>query len=358
MQVVDLTNGARVLLVADTAEIDGVRTNLRLIMLAAGVLALLLAAVGLAVAVARALGPLDRLTGVARRITDGDRGRRLRPDRSETELGRAALAFDEMLDALETTEARARRSAAEAITAAAAARAAEARTRGFLSDAAHELRTPLTGMQVTAEQLAAGAGPDPRQQRRASLLLTETARASRLVGDMLDLARLDAEPALRRRHVDLAEVVTEQLQRAAMLAPTLHLTRTGATGLRAFVDPARIGQILTNLLDNARRHTPDGGSITVDLRREEPGFLAVTVTDTGPGVPDGDRSRIFDRLVRLDDARDRDRTRAGAAAGAGLGLAIARALARAHGGDLSCPAHRGGAVFRLTLPAAGPDAES
>jgi two-component system, OmpR family, sensor kinase len=109
-------------------------------------------------------------------------------------------------------------------------------------------------------------------------------------------------------------------------------------------DPTRVAQILSNLLDNARRYTPRGGSITVDLVAG-PAVAEVTVTDTGPGLPDDERFRIFERLVRLDAGRARDH------GGAGLGLPIARALARAHGGELECLAHDGGARFRLRLPA-------
>ncbi|WP_198157819.1 sensor histidine kinase, partial [Mycobacterium celatum] len=101
---------------------------------------------------------------------------------------------------------------------------------------------------------------------------------------------------------------------------------------------------LSNLLDNARRHTPPGGRITIDLnRRDETGLevAEVTITDTGPGIPKEQRERIFERLVRLDTARTRDH------GGAGLGLPIAPALARAHGGDLTCLPHEGGAQFRL-----------
>lgn len=350
-RVVDLPNGARVQLVADTDPITDVRNDLRMIMALAGLGTLALATLALLVAVSRALRPLDRLTGVARQITAGDRGRRLRPDRANTELGRAGVAFDEMLDDLEVTESRARRSADDATVAAATARAAEARTRGFLSDAAHELRTPLAGIQVAAEQLTSGTDTtaDARQQRRASLLLGETRRAARLVGDMLDMARIEAGQSLQLQAVDLGRIARAEVERAAMLAPQLTVERTGLDGPTVTADPTRLAQILSNLLDNARRHTPPGGTITVDLASGADGGVEATVTDTGPGILDADRERIFERLVRLADARDRD------SGGAGLGLAIARGLARAHGGDLTCPPHEGGGRFRLTLPASGPD---
>lgn len=338
-----LPDGSRVILVADTTQTTQVTHQLRLLMIGAGAVTLLTAAL-LLIAVSRvALRPLDRLTALANDIRTGDRGRRLRPDRADTELGRAATAFDGMLDALEASEKRAR-------LAADAAQRAESATRRFLVDAAHELRTPIAGIQVAAEQLANNASADrgddlaQGQYRRASLLLSDARRAGRLVSDMLDLSRIDAGLPLDARDVDLAAIADAEADRAAMLAPQLTITRTGAANLAVNADPTRLAQILSNLLDNARRYTPAGGAITVDVRRDD-GAAAVTVTDSGPGIADDERERVFERLVRLDAGRGRDH------GGAGLGLPIARALARAHGGELVCVPHEGGAQFRLTLPA-------
>lgn len=342
-----LPDGARLILVADTTQTTQVTRQLRELMVGAGLATLLVAAL-LLVAVSRAaLRPLDRLTALAGAITTGDRGRRLHPRRTDTELGRAAGAFDRMLDALETSEWRARRAAD-------AAERAEAATRRFLVDAAHELRTPIAGVQAAAEQLAANASrhdddADARDQyRRARLLLTDARRAGRLVSDMLDLSRIDAGLPLDLNEVDLAAVADAEADRAAMLAPQVGVTRSGLDGLTVRADATRVAQILSNLLDNARRYTPAGGAIGVDLRRGEDGYAEVIVTDTGPGIPDGERDRIFERLVRLDAGRARDH------GGAGLGLPIARALARAHAGELTCLPHEGGARFRLRLPVDGP----
>ncbi|OBJ55187.1 sensor histidine kinase [Mycobacterium asiaticum] len=329
-----LPDGARVILVADTTQTTEVTRQLRQLMISAGLATLVIAAL-LLIAVSRAaLRPLDRLTALARSITTGDRGRRLHPSRTDTELGRAASAFDGMLDALEESELRARRAADDA-------QRAEAATRQFLVDAAHELRTPIAGIQAAAEQLAAHEDEEA-QQRRASLLQSDARRAGRLVADMLDLSRIDAGITLDRQDTDLAAIVDAEVQRASMLAPHLSIVRTGVPELSVQADPTRVAQILSNLLDNARRHTPANGTITVDLRVD--GTADVTVTDTGPGIPDDERLRIFERLVRLDAGRARDH------GGAGLGLSIARALARAHGGDLVCLPHDGGAQFRLSLP--------
>jgi two-component system OmpR family sensor kinase len=341
-----MPSGGRLILVADTTQTTEVTRQLRQLMIGAGVATLVVAALLLVVVSRAALRPLDRLTALANDISTGDRGRRLRPERSDTELGRAASAFDGMLDALEASERRAREAADAALR-------AETATRRFLVDAAHELRTPIAGIQAAAEQLASSAGqqrddPAARAQfRRASLLLSDARRAGRLVADMLDLSRIDAGLPLDLQGTDLAAAVDAEADRAAMLAPQVDVVRTGLTALSVVADPTRLTQILSNLLDNARRYTPHGGSITIDLRTVD-SMAEVTVTDTGPGVPDDERDRIFERLVRLDAGRAQDH------GGAGLGLAIARALARAHGGELACLPHQGGAQFRFTLPHNGP----
>lgn len=344
-----LANGGRVILVADTTEVVETMRRLQRLMIEAGLGTLLVAAILLAGVSRAMLAPLDRLTDLARDITTGDRGRRLRPDRPKTELGRAASAFDDMLDELEDSEKRAQRAAD-------AAQRAEAAVRRFLADAAHELRTPIAGIQAAAEQIAGNVGQDVgqggqdavdpevlRQHRRATMLLTEARRATRLVTDMLDLSYIDAGLPLERKDIDLIGIVDTQLERAALLAPQLNLGRTGLDALAVRADPTRLAQILSNLLDNSRRYTPPGGHITVDVRRVG-GAADVTVTDTGIGIRAEDTERIFDRLVRLDSARGRDH------GGAGLGLPIARALADAHGGRLTCVPHDGGACFRLVIP--------
>lgn len=336
-----LPDGGRLVLVADTTSTTALLRQLRVIMVVSGVAVLIAAALGIALVVRAAMLPLKRLTGVAESIAGGDRGRRVRPDRPDTELGRAASAFDTMLDALETSESRARVAAAAAVE-------AESATRRFLADAAHELRTPIAGILAGTDLISSQASQhdDPesaRQRHRAELVLNEARRAGRLVGDMLDLSRIDAGLALDLTDCDLVGLADDERARSALLAPSLRIVRTGMPSLPVLVDPNRIAQILTNLADNARRHTPANGTVTINVESVD-GGAEVTITDTGPGVPDDQRERIFERLVRLDEARDRDR------GGAGLGLPIARALARAHGGELDCLPSASGARFRLRLP--------
>ncbi len=332
-----LPDGSRLTLVADTDELSGAQQRLRRVLAIVGLGGLGLAAIVLLVTTRVALAPLERMTALARSIARGNRGARLAPDRTNTELGRTAVAFDDMLDALEGAERQARQAAG-------AAARSEAQTRQFVADAAHELRTPLAGVLAAAEA-AVSSGLEPAERERLQLLLLREAhRAGRLVDDLLALARIDAGLQLRREDVELHGLTEAESERIRLLAPELTVTVTGEP-ITVRGDPQRLGQVLANLLDNARRHTPDGGTITVMVSPADPNWASVTVSDTGPGVPAADRERIFGRLVRLDDARAQD-------GGAGLGLSIARGIARAHGGELRCiePSDGRGARFVLTLP--------
>ncbi|TFI43306.1 HAMP domain-containing histidine kinase [Rhodococcus sp. 1R11] len=331
-----LPDGSTLSLLGDTTAIADVRRQLRILMLGAGAVTLLLAAAALTFAVRRALSPLDSMTSVARRITNGDRGRRLLPTKPNTDLGRTASAVDEMLDALEDAE---RREASAART----ARLAEEDMRRFLADAAHELRTPVAGISALAQSLQRDAEHRPdRVARWSELLVGESSRASRLVGDMLDSVRAESTSDLDATDIDLVEITRRTVERAALLMPDIRFDVDAAQPVPVRVDVGRIEQILSNVLDNAGRFTPSGGTIRVAVGRDTRAFIIVD--DEGPGVAEADRERIFERLVRLNSARDR------ASGGVGLGLSIARTLARAHGGELVCLAGPSGARFRLTLP--------
>ncbi|MDV6260860.1 sensor histidine kinase [Rhodococcoides yunnanense] len=331
-----LPDGSTLSLLGDTTAIADVRRQLRILMLGAGAVTLLLAAAASTFAVRRALSPLDSMTSVARRITNGDRGRRLLPTKPNTDLGRTASAVDEMLDALEDAE---RREASAART----AKLAEEDMRQFLADAAHELRTPVAGISALAQSLQRDAEQRPdRVARWSELLVDESARASRLVSDMLDSVRAESTSNLELTDSDLADVTRRTVERAALLSPHIRFDIDAAQPVPVRVDVGRIEQILSNVLDNAARFTPSNGTIRVAVGMDSQ--AVVTVDDEGLGVPEADRERIFERLVRLNSARDRS------SGGVGLGLSIARTLARAHGGELVCVAGPTGARFRLSLP--------
>ncbi|MFJ5145104.1 ATP-binding protein [Curtobacterium sp. NPDC088465] len=330
-----LDDGTRITLTAGTRDVQETLTQLGWVMGGASAVFLGVAVVGVVLVVRRALRPLDEVTATARSIADGDRGRRLRPARTDTEIGRVAAAFDEMLDAVEGAEAQ--------------AVAAEERVRGFLSDAAHELRTPVAGVRAAADTLVRSGGDDPATTEVLAVHVVRQAdRAARLVDDMLTMARLDRGIALDRRPTDLVPWLRAEVDRLELRLPgiTLH-PGLPTEPVPVEVDADRLAQVLGNLVDNAARATGGTGTVRLTLGTDADEATLV-VEDDGPGIPVGDRERVFDRLVRLGESRD---VRSG---GAGLGLPIARGIAVAHGGTLvhDDDGTLGGARFVLRLPRA------
>ena len=324
-------DGAQLTLAIDTSLVSGARRTLRRVLLITGVIALLISAALVAAAVRLALRPLDSMAALAKTVTQGNRGYRLAPTRTDTEIGQTAQAFDEMLDELEGAEARAHQ--------------AEERTRAFLADAAHELRTPIAGVQAAAETLLHHDDQLHRSERQhlQSLLVREAERAGALISDLLAAARLDAGLDLDLAPVSLRTLVHSEIDRVRLLHPEATVTMTGPEVV-AHADAAKVSSIVRNVIDNAMRAAGPQGTVHVVVREHDQ-FAIAEVWDSGPGVPPSERMRIFERLVRLDHGRSND------AGGSGLGLAIARGYARAHGGDLTCEDPRGiGAMFRLVLP--------
>lgn len=221
------------------------------------------------------------------------------------------------------------------------------RQRTFIADASHELKTPLTLIRANTEVLQRSLD-DPDDRELTDDVLTEADRMSEALSDLLLVARLDAgKLAIDEKVFDLSAIISGAVGRFE--------TRAASEGLRVEViapeeltargDPPRTEQILTVLLDNALRHTPKGGAITVRARRTD-GRVQTVVEDSGPGISPEHLPRVFERFYRADPARGRDD------GGTGLGLAIARDLARAQRGDLAAGnAEGGGAAFILTLPA-------
>jgi signal transduction histidine kinase len=222
--------------------------------------------------------------------------------------------------------------------------------REFLSDAAHELRTPIAGLRSVAETSLRAQLSPADQERLAVVMVQEAARAGRLVDDLLAMARIDRGLELQRHPVDLVGLLDSQVERLRVVAPavTIHVTGTAPP---VPADPERITQVLTNLLDNARRAMDGQGRIDVTVAEEvaeDGSWVVVDVRDDGPGIPADALERVFDRFVRLDQSRT------GSRGGTGLGLPIARGIARAHGGDLvALPAARG-AWLQLRLPGERP----
>jgi two-component system, OmpR family, sensor kinase len=225
---------------------------------------------------------------------------------------------------------------------------AEARMRRFLADASHELRTPIAGLQASAETLLRTSPGRAAREELVLRILREAHRAGRLVDDLLAMTRLEQGIPLAVRQFDLVPLAAAAVDVTRELAPGVSVELHAPDRSRLCGDPQRIGQILDNVLANARHATPDGGRIAVRVTNQAAG-VQVEVTDTGPGVPAADRERVFERFTRLGDGGYPD-----GAGGNGLGLAIARGIATAHAGTLSCaePAG-GGARFVLWLPSHG-----
>jgi signal transduction histidine kinase len=221
---------------------------------------------------------------------------------------------------------------------------AEAHERNFLVRVSHELRTPLTAIRGHVDALREGLADDP-EAREASLAVirTETDRLARLVGDLVDLAKLDAQRfTLEEHEVELRLLLEQAYQAFAGEARRRDIDYDTAFEADPVLrtDGDRVLQIVRNLLDNAFSWTPDAGRVTLALTAE-PGFVVVTVADTGPGIAPEARERVFHPFVSEPDGH-----------GTGLGLAISRELAHALGGTLELESEVGrGARFRLRLPA-------
>ncbi|GGE96225.1 sensor histidine kinase [Mycetocola zhadangensis] len=272
--------------------------------------------------VGRSLRPVERMRREVDDVTSANLHQRIADPGSRDEIGRLATTMNRMLDRLD---------------------AAQTTQRRFISDASHELKSPLASMRQYAE--VARAHPDRVSTNELSdVVLDEGARLERLVQGMLVLAKADERTlAPNRTAVDLDDLVLAEARRLRdTTALRVDVSAVGPGRVRG--DIALLGQAMRNLADNAVRHA--AGEVRFELA-ESDGQVLLVVSDDGAGIPEHDRERIFDRFVRLDEARARD------AGGSGLGLSIVREIAVAHGGSVRASATaQGSARFELRLPAA------
>ncbi|MEU6609579.1 ATP-binding protein [Streptomyces shenzhenensis] len=266
----------------------------------------------------RALRPVDALRAQTAEITASDLNRRVDVPPADDALGRLATTFNDLLARLDTATRRQRR---------------------FVADAAHELRNPLSTLHTRLEVAAHHPGSVDGHSL-ATGLLQESERLTRLVDDLLQLARLDARPRLRTRPVDLDEVVYTEVREARRRTPLL-IDQHSVGAARVQGDADALARVVRNLLDNALRHAETRIDITL---RTEHGTAQLVVADDGPGIPEADRERVFGRFTRLDDARARD------TGGTGLGLAIVRDIVTAHHGTARIEDNRPGARLVVSLP--------
>ncbi len=299
------------------SEVDDVLGRLRWILLFVALAGSAIAAfLGLGVAQS-ALAPTRRLTDAAEEITNTrDLSRRVETGRTD-ELGRLAEAFNTMLAALEGSVGAQRR---------------------LVADASHELRTPLTSLRTNVELLGRADGLADDERRRAiDDIDTELDELSRLVADVVDLAR-DGEPEQHMEDVRLDLLVADAVDRVRRHAPDVHFETHLAESI-VYGAPERLHRAVSNILDNAAKWSPEGGLVEVIVVGTE-----VWVRDHGPGIDDADIPHVFDRFYRAPTARGMR--------GSGLGLAIVRQAAESHGGRVSAErADGGGTIVRLQLTA-------
>jgi signal transduction histidine kinase len=267
----------------------------------------------------RALRPVEAIRAEVAEITGHALHRRVPVPHSQDEVARLARTMNVTLDRLEDAVVRQRR---------------------FIADASHELRSPITVLRTQLE--VALAHPDPALwPDLVSEVLEDTVRLQDLAADLLFLARLDAAEPVESGPLDLADLCRTTL--AARHGDRIRIDAGLQPGVIIEGNGSRLTRLLTNLLDNAQRHADRRVELT--LRADRATHTAVLeVSDDGPGIPDADRDRIFERFTRLDDARSRD------LGGAGLGLAIARDIAGHHQGTLTAEPHPYGARVVARLP--------
>jgi signal transduction histidine kinase len=318
----DTPDGPRTVVVASTLDVADESTEVVTGLLVVGLpVLLLIVAVTTWRVVGRALAPVEEIRSTADAVSAADLGRRVPAPAGRDEVARLATTMNRMLDRLESAQARQRR---------------------FVADAAHELRSPVASIRQHAE-VAQRFPERTTPDALAGTVLAEALRLQRLVDDQLVLVRADEQAlALRRRPVDLDDVVLDEARRLRTTT-SLAVDASGVSAGPVEGDADALGRVVRNLVDNAARHA--AGRVALGLA-ERDGAVVLTVDDDGPGIPAGERQRVFERFVRLDDARARD------GGGSGLGLAIVRELVAAHGGTVTVDGGGlGGARVRVTLPA-------
>lgn len=326
--------------------------------LTAGVVALLVSLV-LGVIIARSIAlPLQRIATAAGAVAAGDYEHRLQ-ETGPLEIRRVAASFNVMISRVQSSQ-----------------RA----MRDFVSNVSHELKTPLTSIQGFSQAIMEGATRDEAARRRAAgIIHREASRMARMVEDLLDLARIESgQIVMGKSSLDLTQILAGTVDRLLPQAARKQVELVKGWGELPSVvgDGDRLAQVFTNLLDNAVRHTPTGGRVTITgnvvkgllrPRRIESGpvqagattklsergdFVQVGIADTGPGIPPEELARIFERFYQVDKSRKRGR-------GAGLGLAITREIVEAHGGYIRAESAAGGGTkFVVQLPLTEADART
>jgi len=309
-------------------SLQGVTTTLQqlalwlLVTITAGLL--LAFAVG-ALLARQALAPIDRITHTAYTIArSNDLSRRIETRVTPDEVGRLVTTFNQMLERLEALF--------------------HAQQR-FVADVSHELRSPLTAIRGNLDLLRRSMAHVPETHAETlAAIEAETARMQRMVQDLLLLAQADAGVPLEKRPVELDTLLLDVFRQARLNAGNVKVVLGSEDQLQVLGDADRLKQLFLNLMDNAIKYTPSGGTVTLSFERQDQ-WARVSVADTGIGIPARDLPHIFERFYRVDKARSREK------GGTGLGLAICKWIVEAHGGRIQVQSQVGkGSVFTVWLP--------
>jgi two-component system OmpR family sensor kinase len=327
LRIVDPLQGPTIIGVVQVGKsLSGTESTLQAVRYALGIgIALtLVVAAGIGALMARAaLQPIDRITQTALQITRAeDLSQRLPAVEAQDEIGRLTDTFNEMLGRLESLFQQQQR---------------------LVADVSHELRTPLTTLRGNIDLLQRGRSvlSEADIVDMLATMESEVMRMSRLVADLLLLAKADAGVQLEKHVVELDTILLDVYREALLMADGVKVQLGHEDRAVVLGDPDRLHQLLLNLVDNAIKYTPAGGEVTLSLYKRE-GWVQLSVSDTGEGIAKEDLPHIFERFYRSDRARRRG--------GTGLGLAIAKWIAEAHGGRLTVESELGkGSTFTLWL---------
>ena len=322
-----------VIVAQSLSDFDKTTHQISVVFLIIGGIVLLFIAFASRQVIKLSMKPLKKIEETAEQIAAGDLSARLENFEPDTEVGRLSTSLNIMLSRIEESFA---------------ARAeSENKLRRFVADASHELRTPLTSIRGFAELHRQGAVPEGEKTRELiSRIEKESMRMGYLVEDLLMLARMDQSRELVMADVDLSHLVQEAVSSASAAGPDHPITSDIAGDIHTQGDADKIYQVITNLLANARAHTPVGTAIHVATYSTKDGSY-VTVADKGPGLSAEDQMHIFERFYRVDTSRQRSSND-----GSGLGLSIVDEVMKAHGGTVSVASEPGnGATFTLHFKA-------
>ena len=322
-----------VIVAQSLSEFDKTTQRIGVVFLIIGGLVLLFIAFASRQVIKIGMKPLTKIEATAEKIAAGDLSARLENFEPDTEVGRLSTSLNQMLSRIE-----------ESFT---ARTETENKLRRFVADASHELRTPLTSIRGFAELHRQGAVPEGEKTKELiSRIEKESIRMGSLVEDLLMLARMDQSRKIVMEDVDLSTLVKEAVSSAQAAGPEHPITSDVAHDVHTKGDADKIYQVVTNLLANARAHTPAGTAIHVATYSDDKGTY-VTVADNGPGLTAENQQHIFERFYRVDTSRQRS-----SSDGSGLGLSIVDEVMKAHGGEVSVASEPGnGATFTLHFKA-------